>query len=110
MFPDEIFEQIIQVTLNATPEVVEPEEESVDEMDEQPDEDMMLSPWDDSKFWEAVEGDEQPQTDIVEGQESLSNLWGSETEEQETNKEQTEEDEKSITKSEEDETSLQDSE
>eukprot|EP00210_Caulerpa_lentillifera_P001450 g1392.t1 len=86
MYPEEIFEQIIQVALNYTPEVVEAKEESTDETEEQPEEDMMVNPWDDSKFWDAVIDDERPKGSFVEGQETLSNLWGSAKEEKDDEK------------------------
>eukprot|EP00210_Caulerpa_lentillifera_P009121 g8697.t1 len=86
MYPEEIFEQIIQVALNYTSEVVEAKEESTDETEEQPEEDMMVNPWDDSKFWDAVIDDERPKGSFVEGQETLSNLWGNAKEEEDDEK------------------------
>lgn len=82
MFPDEVFQQILQVAFTSEPEIQQ--EEQPEEIVEE--EAPAMDPWEDSEFLEREEERRrQSAQDTSEPLESLSSLWDSDDEEQSQN-------------------------
>jgi len=73
MFPDEVFQQILEVAYKSESEAYSGQQPEM----ESPQEPSSMDPWEDSEFLEGEETQQQTGQKATKPQESLSSLWES---------------------------------